>query len=208
MPRFLARETDVLVSTSYKVMYSSLVKTGLFDEIGNAAFAALAAERCRGGGNHHLMAVRDPYARLASFFADKLRQDLKRSSGRFQFCQVIFFPLIGLAHDASFEEARDALRAISFDAFIDFLPRICADLHLQPQVGLLDAAGLDLGPCTRIFRIETEAAMFWQAIGVRRPPWSNRSRTLPSVKTLTRDRLDIVNSVYAADFTRFGYDRL
>ena len=208
MPRFLARDTDVLVSTSYKVMYSSLVETGRLDEIGNAAFAALAAERCRGGGIHHLMAVRDPYARLASFFADKLRQDLERSSGRFQFCQIIFFPLINLPRDANFEQARDALRAISFDAFIDFLPRICADQHLQPQAGLLDAAGVDLGSCTRIFRVETEAAMFWQAIGVPRPPWSNRSRTLPSVKTLTRERLDIVNSVYAADFTCFGYDRL
>lgn len=208
MPRFLARETDILVSTSYKVMYSSLVKTGLFDEIGNAAFAALAAERCRGRGIRHLMAVRDPYARLASFFADKLRQDLERSSGRFQFCQIIFFPLIGLPRDASFEDARDALRAITFDAFIDFLPRIGADRHLQPQAGLLDAAGSDLRSCTRIFRAETEAAMFWQAIGVERPPWSNRSRTLPSIKTLTRDRLDIINSVYAADFACFGYDRL
>lgn len=208
MPRFLARETDVLVSTSYKVMYSSLVATGRFDELGNAAFAALAADRCRGGGIHHLMAVRDPYARLASFFADKLRQDLERSSGRFQFCQIIFFPLINLPHDASFEMARDALRAISFDAFIDFLPRICADQHLRPQVELLEPAGLDLDSCTRIFRIETEAAQFWQALEVPRPPWSNRSRTLPAINTLTRERLDIVNSVYAADFIRFGYDRL
>lgn len=125
MPRFLARDTDILVSTSYKVMYSSLVRTDLVEEIGNPAFAGLAAERCRGPGIHHVTAVRDPYARLASF-ADKLRQDLERTSGRFQFCQIIF-PLIDLARDASFEEARDALRAISFDAFIDFLPGICAD---------------------------------------------------------------------------------
>ena len=206
MPRFLARETGLLVSTSYKVMYSSLVSTGRLDEIGNADFAALAAER--GPGLRHLMAVRDPYARLASFFADKLRQDLERSSGRFQFCQIIFFPLIDLPRDASFETARDALLAISFDAFIDFLPSICADRHLQPQVALLEAAGLDLRPFTRTFRVETEAALFWQAIGVPRPPWSNRSRTLPDLGTLTRDRLDIVNSVYADDFDCFGYDRL
>lgn len=206
MPRFFARNPDALVSTSYKVMYSSMVESDALEEIDDAEFRLLATERVRGPGLRHIMAVRDPYGRLASFFADKLRRNLQRNSGSWQFSQLIFFPLVGVSADGPFEAARDALLGISFDAFIDFLPIVCGNGHLRPQVSLLSAEGLDLRPHTEIFPIETASSHLWQAIGVERPPRANRSEALPDLTMLTRQRLDIVQTVYADDFSSFGYD--
>jgi len=204
MPRFLLRDSDALLSTSYKVMYSSFVESGL-EEIDGPAFAAIAATRARDPGFRHLMAVRDPYARLASFFADKLRRDLERNSGAWQFCQMIFFPLLGIGLGDGFETVRDALRSISFEGFIDMLPRVCGNGHLRPQVNLLAVEGLDLKACTRIFPIETEAERLWTCLGIARPPRANSSEALPSLESLRRDQLDLVNTLYAEDFESFGY---
>lgn len=187
-------------------MYSSMVECGALQEIDELEFASLAAERVQGPGLRHLMAVRDPYRRLASFFADKLRRNLQRDSGSWQFSQLIFFPLVGASLDDPFEAARDALLGISFDSFVDFLPIVCGNGHLRPQVGLLHSAGLALQPHTQIFPIETASPRLWEEIGVEGPPRANRSEALPDLTTLTRQRLDIIQAVYADDFSSFGYE--
>ncbi len=190
----------MLVSTSYKVMFSSLIACDL-EEIGDARLASLLET----GRFRHVMAVRDPYARLASFFSDKLRHDLRRSAGEWQYCQRIFFPLVGVDASDSFTEVREALLGISFDEFIDFLPQVRED-HLTPQGALLTAKNLDLSPVTSIFRIEVEASGFWDLVGVKDPPHANRTPSSADPLTLSRERLDIVNSIYADDFIRLGYE--
>lgn len=204
MPHFLCREPNALLSTSYKVMYSSFVESGL-EEIDAAAFCARVKRDAREPGFRHLMAVRDPYARLGSFFADKLRRNLERSSGNWQFCQMIFFPLVGVRLGDSFETARDALRSISFERFIEMLPSVCGNGHLRPQATLLDVGGLDLKACTHVFPIESAAERLWSHLGVERPPRANSSTEAPDMGSLRREQLDVINAIYAEDFTCFGY---
>lgn len=206
MPRFATPDAGILLSTSFKVMYSSFVETGLLEEVREAPFAALFAERCREPGFRHLVAVRNPYARLASFFADKLRRALVRPDAPWQFSQIMFFPLVGVSFEDSDQAKRDALLAISFEAFIDFLPQIWGNGHLRPQVMLLYVEGMDLRPYTKVFPIETEREQLWQALGISSPPWTNYSRDLPDLSGLSRERLDLINSIYANDFASFGYE--
>jgi len=207
VPRFIACETGILVSTSYKVMYSSLVESGALREIDDATFGEQARGLRPDRGPRHLMPVRDPYSRLSSFFADKLRRNLPRSPSDWQFCQLVFLPLLGLQFSAPFETAVDELRAVSFDRFIELLPMASSNGHLRPQAALLRSGDFDLGPCTELLPIETQAARLWSALGITQPPSANRSDFRPDAAALSRERLEIVNAIYAEDFDRFGYER-
>ena len=162
------------------------------------------ADRLATPKTRHLLAVRNPYLRLASFFADKLRQDLQRRSGEWQYCQRIFFSFVGVAEHDSFSTIRTALLGISFEDFIDYLPLVQED-HLTPQCTLLKAAGRDLEAVTEIFRIETHAGEFWQNVGVKAPPHANKTSSQPDPFGLARGRLDIVNRIYSGDFSQLGY---
>lgn len=201
MPRFVTEERGILVSTSFKVMYSSFVESSL-GSINEDDFSL----KLKSGAYSHFMAVRDPYARLASFFADKLRESVERNVGEWQPSQKIFFPFIGVAVGDPLRKVRDALLGISFDEFVDYLPHLREE-HLVTQSNLFEAGGIDLKPLTRIFRIETEVARLWRLLGIEEPPHANKTSMRPDVLSLSRERLDVVNEIYSIDFLNFGYQK-
>jgi hypothetical protein len=205
MPRFVNISTGDLISTAYKVMYSTLAGTAALQEIDEAEFSRMAAEKIM-LRQPLLIIVRNPYARLASFFADKLRKDLERASGSWQFSQLIFFPLVGLTVDDSFETIRQRLKSISFEDFVDYLPHAKANGHLRPQAELLSTGDMNLARNTTAFLMETDLDQLWLRLGVPRQERQNATSSRLDPATLSRGRLDLINKIYAADFEAFGYD--
>lgn len=207
MPRLVNTLTDELISTAYKVMYSSMMAIPTLREIGELEFTSKAADAL-GRNEQLLMAVRNPYARLSSFFADKLRHNLEREEGSWQFSQLMFFPLVGVTVNDSFAAIKQALQSISFEAFIDYLPHVWRNGHLRPQAELLRAGQLDLALHTCYFPIETDGSKFWSHLGISEPPQMNTTFSRFDSLTLSRARLDSINDIYADDFAAFGYEML
>ncbi len=206
MPRFVNLLTGDLVSTAYKVMYSTMVGTEVLREIGEVEFIIKAAKKLL-HQERLLIAVRNPYARLASFFADKLRRDLEREDGGWQFSQVIFFSLVNVTADDSFETIRSRLGSISFEAFVDYLPQVRMNGHLRPQADLLRAGDLDLVSHSTAFQVETDLQRLWAHLGIRRPQRKNATFSHFDPAILSQQRLDLINEVYLSDFESFGYER-
>lgn len=199
MPRFVDEDRKILVSTSFKVMYSSIAKSGLayLDE---AAFAARIGQR----RYNHALLVRNPYTRLASFFADKLRKSVQSNLDKWQQCQKIFFPFVGASPEDPPQRLRDALLAISVERFVDLLPSL-RDEHLKPQSALLNVKERQIDCRTRVFRMETDVDQLWRLLEVPCPPHLNKTLAQPDLLTLGRERLNIVNDLYREDFLLFGY---
>lgn len=199
MPRFVHEEREVLVSTSFKVMYSSIAKSGVTYLDESAFNLRVMQPRYR-----HVMLVRNPYTRLASFFADKLRKSVEGNIGYWQPCQHIFFPFVGVsAHDPP-EKVQEALLAISIERFVELLPWLRDD-HLLPQSALFNVKERHLHCVTQVFRMEHDVNRLWSLLGVECPPHLNKSSAQPDLLSLSpRDR-SIVNHLYREDFLSFGY---
>lgn len=189
-------------------MYSSLGDAGLI-EIEDRQLIEIA----KIPNFRHLVLIRNPYKRLTSFFADKLRTNLRRAagewhcdSGEWQYCQRIFFPLAGVTQDDSFNTIRDGLLSITFEEFVESLPVISWENHLKPQVNLLNENVLGLVDTHEIFRMETDIEIFWDLISVVDPPHSNKSNEAPDIQNLEKEHIEIINNEYKNDFLRFNYE--
>jgi hypothetical protein len=183
-------------------MYSSFVQAG-FVEIREHEFAS----RILSGTLSHSVTVRNPYMRLASFFADKLRENVPWRPGEWQESQKIFFPFVGVRVDDTLEVVQNALLGMEFEQFIRCLPFVREE-HLASQSELLETGGVDIWALTTVYRIEDKAREFWQSIGVSNPPHANKSSKHPDITNLSQKALAIINGLYSADFTNFGYDKL
>lgn len=189
-------------------MYSSLSDAGLIEIEDQKLIEMTKILNFR-----HLVLIRNPYNRLTSFFADKLRTNLRREagewhcdSGEWQFCQRIFFPLAGVRQDDSFNTIRDGLLSITFEEFVESIPVISWENHLKPQVNLLKGNVLTIVNNYEIFRMETDIENFWNLIGITNPPHSNKSNGAPDIKILGKEHIEIINNEYSDDFSRLNYD--
>jgi hypothetical protein len=199
MPRFVAEERKILVSTSFKVMYSSIAKSGV-TYLDESAFAL----RMRQRRYKHVVLVRNPYTRLASFFADKLRKSVRGNSGHWQLSQQIFFPFIGVSLEDPPETVREAMLGISLERFVELIPSLRDD-HLLPQSALLDVKERHLHCETQMLRMEHDLDRLWSLLGVECPPHLNKSSEQPDLLSLSAEHRSIVNDFYRTDFLSFGY---
>ncbi|WDE14294.1 sulfotransferase family 2 domain-containing protein [Thalassomonas haliotis] len=137
MPHFYHAQEQLLISTSYKVMYSRLVEEKSLRQV-TASFLSLALEN----GADYYVIVRSPCSRLLSFFKDKFRRNIckkKPDKLSWQDCQRLFFQLLELDPQTDDRHKRQRFLQTSYLDFIDFLPGVYhCDGHLQPQYFLLD----------------------------------------------------------------------
>ena len=213
MPRFLNRAKSCLISTSYKVMYSSLVHHDGLERLTDRGVARqLVVDKLCRRRRHHVVLARHPHDRLVSFFADKFRQDIDNPDKRvWQFCQRLFFPALGVSERDEFDVIADAFRRATFADFIRALPTVYRrDGHLVPQAsqwrlrllpGMTWPARVD-----EVIRIEEMdpddmARRFGIDVGVRR----NKTRRSGDDEYFTPDLRTIAARLYADDFERFEY---
>jgi hypothetical protein len=191
-------------------MYSSLVEAG-----GVELTDSEIEEKMRLPSHRHIVLVRNPYSRLASFFSDKLRTNLRRNegewsceAGEWQFCQRIMFRLAKVNQDDPFNIIRDALLDITFESFVEYLPKIVWENHLVPQVNVLYIAQEYIGNICEKYKMESNIDEFWKIIGIKNPPHANKSFECPDVYQLSAHHLEIINEIYKHDFIYFGYEML
>lgn len=204
MPRFLARTNDMVISTSYKVMYSTLVASPDLCEISERDARRLLR---RAKPPRHILLARNPYDRLRSFYRDKLFQDLRgRERAPFQWCQRAILRKLGLWPFGTYNRKLAALKSLTFKDFLVLLPSVIGNGHLRPQVSLLESGSQPLPPPDVVHRIEDgfdvliETAPLFANLG-RANVTHDRAISLP----IEGRALINVNRLYAKDFWRFGY---
>lgn len=204
MPSFLHPERRYVLTTSYKVMYSTLLQQPALRPCAHDLTAALRAWM---PGVHRYLLVRDPYARTLSFFADKLRHANARE-GRWQACQRVFFPLARLSGRESEEVITRTLRAIEFGAFVQALPALHRrDPHLWPQAW---SRRFRIGPLALpaplhgAFRIE-QPDVLRRELGLDPTIRANAQEHETPERVFTPAEYAVVNEVYRIDFELFGY---
>ncbi|GGX66641.1 hypothetical protein GCM10007385_39610 [Tateyamaria omphalii] len=204
MPRFLSRTNDLVISTSYKVMYSTLVASPDLCQIAEREARRLLR---RATPPRHVVLARNPYDRLRSFYRDKLFQDLNgREKAPFQWCQRAILRRLGLWPFGSYDRKLAALKSLTFKDFLGLLPSVVGNGHLRPQVSLLTSGRQPLPPPDVVHRIEDgldvliEMAPLFANLG-RANVTHDRVMSLP----IEGRALINVNRLYAQDFWRFGY---
>ena len=212
MPRFIEKSGKFFVSTSLKVMYSSLGAHEHIAEISEAKFAQEFLLRRR----PHLLLVRDPLARVVSAFADKCRlQPMHLGTNEFvgwQHFHRIHFSHLGLSNEDSDESIRDRFLALTFKEFVRLLPQtMLSEGHLRPQHYLerIRFRGLvPLGSACITDRMSIERLDYDELI----TPWGIDASVKHNVGT-DRTTLEIVDNedsatigrLYAKDYKLYKY---
>lgn len=213
MPRFVHPTERYVLSTSFKVMSSTLAAQPALRPIG-ADPRLLAwlygAPRWR----HHVL-VRDPFDRLVSFYLDKLGPTgtaWARQHG-WQRCQRLFFPVAGVSDRDRPDRVGRALNDISFEQFVGLLPRFAhRDPHLAPQVESLHLRLplVPVGvwpPVDRVLRMERDLDFLYTNLRLDPSIHLNHRRAGSERPQFTPELRRVVERVYRRDFDAFGYAR-
>lgn len=215
MPRLFDYQRGVMVTTSLKVLYSTLVYHQHLKQVGEpAAIRLLLGRRVK----RHVMFVRNPHSRLVSAWADKFLEHPRRLGEEgfsgWQRIQRIYLQHTGFQKWASDEAIRDALLATSFPEFVSHLSGIYwRDEHLQPQhwvmsiryKGVIPILPLRFDQVIRVEQMDAAALrreLGIDVVGVRR----NVTDHPPADDLFTPELRMTVRRLYKRDFEKFGYE--
>lgn len=212
MPHFYCDSQNTYVSTNFKVMWSTLKNREELRKIRGVSLFFQKLKENMGiarEGKHYLL-VRDPYARVESFFRDKLRKHVD-DSAKWQRSQRIFFPLLGLNKNLPPRQIQEALQAFSFEHFIKALPRVYRkDPHLYPQHWVEYFGPQQWGwrmPFSNCLKIEEPEAIrtLERTLYLDFGPPQNSTRDMKEQLQWTPELRKIVQQIYEEDFNRYGY---
>lgn len=215
MPRLFDDQRGVMVTTSLKVLYSTLVYHQHLRPVGEPASLGLLLS---GRVKRHVMFVRNPYSRLVSAWADKFLtypRTLDQEGFRgWQHVHRIYLQHIGLHNRAGNKVIGEALLATTFPEFVNRLPALYwRDAHLQPQYWTMSIRYKGVVPILplrfdQIIRVEHMVASSLRrelgidVMGVRRNVTEH-----PSADELFTPQLrSIARRIYSRDFEKFGYE--
>lgn len=165
----------------------------------------------------HYVLSRDPYKRTESFFKEKLRQKVKAVFDKdipykLKLHQEIFYPLAGIEAQMSLQEKVGRLLAISFNAYVRYLPKVyMKDVHLRPQSNIAYQKVKGVFPhrltFDRVIKIENDADMQFlnDSLGINTSIKVNRSKDTKQEVEWMPELLQIVNKLYSRDFEMFHY---
>ena len=218
MPRFLDVGRRLLLSTSRKVLYSTLRHHEHLRELNELQAAAAVA---RGAVDRHILLVRDPYNRLISawsskFVKDPVNKHRPGSNKPWQPIHRMILPHLGVRSGAGDDEIRDALTAVTFERLVHLLDRVHRqDGHLTPQWRLLRVRPWDRLPLfavsvDEVVRMERpDLADYCAGFGLQlKTIHRNPSRHGTAEELYTPELAAVVERIYARDFELFGYGRL
>jgi hypothetical protein len=159
-----------------------------------------------------VLVVRDPYARIASFYQHWLVNHVAQAIGNeweLTPQHTPFVPHLKVGAGKR-EEILEALSKLTFKSFVELLPGTYRqNTHLAPQVEVLayDGGAKRLEP-DRLLRMETLDAEFLRDelnIDVGKLGHENKSGRKPVEYYFDSSSYEIVNRLYEDDFRMFGY---
>lgn len=219
---FKKKEEELYLVTNYKVMYSTLMKQQSLERVyppfSNKIISKMCFARFGLTNTKFYLLLRNPYFRLESFFKDKFRKVVKVSEreGKWQLCQKIFFPQLGLDTSMPLSEISKRLLETSFSEFISMLPHTYKkDGHLHPQywsiyMTIFKKVNVKL-PISfqKVYKMESEkdigllANIFDLNLGIK----ANSTKSMNISIEWTSKELEIVEKIYGDDFRKFNYKK-
>lgn len=192
MPHFYNFKQKYFISTNFKVMYSTFRKQEYLKKV--KLFRLLFSSK-----NKYIV-VRNPYDRLESFYRDKLGKSLLLEK-KWLRSQKIYFKPLGV-NSKSREEKFKALQKMSFEEFIKLLPLTYQKnrhLHLQNKIFK------NIKP-KRVIQMEKTEDLFFMQTQLQLDMNIKANKTDKQSEIIwSPEMIDIVNTVYKADFEQYGY---
>lgn len=138
MPVFRHASGRCYALINYKVLYTSFCSANSWQEVGRYPSPPnLFRSILRDHSRQTFLLMRSPYDRVISCFMDKFRlhpQNWHRDGFRWQHCQKLLFPFCDIQGNTDNEAIADRLLRLSFDDFLEILPRIYRrNAHYHPQ---------------------------------------------------------------------------
>ncbi len=217
MPYFSVADSNKLVVTNFKVMFSSFKKTPNFNKIKRYKAKLIINY----SDPQVYFTVRDPYQKAISFYKDKFQKipqnaDLSQPF-KWERPQRVFFPMMDLSvKNNSNQEIQQALLNTSFDDFVSLLASCYQlDEHIHPQHWILNNPNYfmlkDLGIKPQrlsIYKMDRPEEMeaFAGATGFDFAQRANSTGKIKTPQTISSQSLDSLNQIYQRDFAAFGYE--
>lgn len=196
MPHFYNKQEQYFISVNFKVMYSSLRIQKHLKKI-KLFWLRLSSKP-------KYVIGRNPYTRLESFYRDKLNKDLDQTDYWLR-SQKIFFKPLEIKKSASIEKKYTALKNISFQEFIHFLPEVYMNnRHLHPQYKIFKNLKVE-----KKFKMESEKDKHFIEENLKLD-LSKKANTTEKAKfdLQWNDAMyKIVNELYKDDFEYFNYPK-
>jgi hypothetical protein len=218
MPVFQHRTRRYFITTSFKVMFSTLTQQASLQPaplVGLLVNQALWRVRERSVRPHYLVA-RDPFERLASMFRDKFRRHPKAKLERpdklpWQDVQRRFLQKLRPGWNEG--QTAETLLGISFEEMIDALPDLYqTDGHLQPQANarVFWLRGLAWpARYSRVLKMESASDLRFMrnTLGLEMAHKHNATSTGPEPFPVVwgKHEVDTVRRLYREDFHWLGY---
>ena len=191
----------------------ALVKTHRRQELKNIVLNRLIP----GLALPHYLLVRNPYARIESFFKEKLRKCILKATEtppyQLKLHQQIFYPFLSLEIGDDVKDIQKRFLELTFDEFVKLLPKVFdKDTHLKPQSQALRTQVKDLFyihiKYTKILKIEDRVALEFLKNELALDMEIRINKTTDKFEEIKWDRelREIVNSIYIEDFKNFGYE--
>jgi len=128
---FKHKTSNTIICTNLKVMFSSLLN--------NANVEQIDIDSASSKVKVIIKIMRCPEKRLVSAYKDKFQQHPAnvRNMAEWQDSQKIFFPYLEIdINTASIDQIKTKLMSVSFDQFMEILPKVYhRDHHFKPQIG-------------------------------------------------------------------------
>jgi len=215
MPAFTNKHKNLVIATSYKVMYSTLAENKELSE-----FDITSHKNIELLNNLEVYFLcRNPYHRTKSFFRDKLRVNLPTPERRitFQHCQKIILEEFNFDSDDQLK-CIDFLSQMTINEFILCLPFFYSkDGHLQTQYVLYEKLQKSLSQIIKsdsnsIKCIKIENASKLLSLGDRfeldLTKKLNETQVSSSLNVLLNANSKfIINKIYSLDFEKFDYPK-
>lgn len=218
MAHFVNMKAQYLLTTNFKVMYTTLLaQPSLALSAPRTFLPWVIANRGLSRRFRHYLLVRSPQRRLVSFFRDKFRQDPHfytegRAYSEWQDCQRIFFSALGISPDHSPIMIRECLLATSFDHFMEILPDVYRlEAHLTPQYAAMQLSwhGIRVAHLNpdRVLKIERkeDLAFIERVLALDISRAHNTTAKCDETIAVTGRHSDIIRALYRDDLERYGY---
>lgn len=210
MPSFLHESSQSMLITSFKVMYSTLLKQEQLRE-SPARLDSIFLKWMTVSHQPYFLLVRNPYTRLESFFKDKFRKSVIISveKNEWQDCQKRFFPHLGLSPLMPPKEVGEKLSNTSFADMLSLLPKVyTSDPHIWPQHWHKTILGVPIPmKFDKVFKIECadDLAQVATRFNLDFSISANSTQSVKETLVWTEAQIEMVQNIYREDFKRFGY---
>lgn len=213
--RFFCPDKNCIISTSYKVMYSTLGAQKYFVPNSHPSWAyvwyKLLLRKFLLSRTKHIVLVRNPYDRLVSFYFDKFRTHplrFQEQGFNWKDDQKRMWPTFGISPAMDDKTISEKMANVSFAQFINELPRLQSTIrHLHFQINTLYEMHFGVLVRLRVDKlIRMEKLDELREWGVDTSIVKNKTKRQPYMHYYNKTLYRIVNSVYKDDFEQFGYE--